>query len=51
MSRAQNKNKPLKKVPKNAGACRECGNPLTTPATVKRGMCRSCWRVARVVSA
>jgi hypothetical protein len=57
MSRRQY-NRPLKKVPiqqlrkgtADPRGCRECGNPLTTPARVKRGMCRSCWRVAKVVT-
>jgi hypothetical protein len=55
MSRKQF-NKPLKRMPiqqrrkDGPRGCRECGNPLTTPATAKRGMCRSCWRVAKVVA-
>ena len=31
--------------------CQECGQQLTAPKTIQRGMCRSCWRVAKVVSA
>ena len=31
--------------------CRECGKRLGAPKTVKRGMCRSCWRVHKVVTA
>jgi ribosomal protein S14 len=49
MSRKQY-DRPLKKMPTAQTRCRECGNPLTTPATAKRGMCRSCWRVAKVVT-
>jgi hypothetical protein len=28
-----------------APRCRECDKPLTAPATIKRRMCRSCFRV------
>lgn len=53
MSLKQNSNRPLKKMPNSGGmtACRECGKPLTTPVTAKRGMCRSCWRVHKVMTA
>jgi hypothetical protein len=31
--------------------CRECGQPLSALKTIERRMCRSCWRVHRVVNA
>ncbi len=31
--------------------CRECGRPLTAPKTIARRLCRSCWRVAKLVNA
>lgn len=48
MKRSQHGHRPLK-ILKQTGKCRECGQHLTTPATVKRQMCRSCWRVAKVL--
>jgi hypothetical protein len=30
-------------------ACRECGVTLRAPKPIKRGLCRSCWRVAKVL--
>ena len=52
MSRTQWLNKPQKKTPAPGGprGCRVCHKPLTTPATVKRRLCRSCWRRAKVVT-
>lgn len=32
-----------------APTCRECGAPLRSPTTLRRRMCRSCWRVGRRV--
>lgn len=29
--------------------CKECSKPLTAPKTVKRRLCRSCWRVHRIL--
>jgi hypothetical protein len=52
MSRRQC-NLPLKQIPNQllGKGCKECGKPLTTPVTAKRGICRSCWRVAKVLVA
>jgi hypothetical protein len=40
--------RPLK-PPKNIVVCRECGHPLTAPKTIARRLCRSCWRVHRLL--
>lgn len=29
--------------------CKECSKPLTAPKTIRRRMCRSCWRVHKVL--
>lgn len=45
MSRKQWKNRKA-----GTGNCRECGTVLTARKTVERGLCRSCWRVHRLVT-
>jgi excisionase family DNA binding protein len=42
-------NRPLKQ-PKQSAICKECGQQLTTPKTIARRLCRSCWRVHKVVA-
>lgn len=52
MSRKQYSHRRVKD-PKTGGArlsCRECGNTLSAPKTIARGICRSCWRVAQVLA-
>jgi hypothetical protein len=50
MSRRQNRNQRLKKQPTTAVRCRYCDKSLTSPATAKRGECRSCRRVVKAVA-
>lgn len=50
MSSKQNKNRPIKAFRQTA-ECRECGRLLTSPRTVARRLCRSCFRVWKVVAA
>jgi hypothetical protein len=37
------------KPPGNLVVCTECGRVLTAPKTIARRMCRSCWRVHRLL--
>jgi NMD protein affecting ribosome stability and mRNA decay len=29
--------------------CRECGKRLKAPKTLRRNLCRSCWRVTKIL--